>query len=49
VTDKRGLELFSIMSAEQVSDLALLWESSRQIALDVQQKIEKLNDILDRL
>jgi len=49
MTDKRGLEVFSITSAEQVSDLARLWESSRQIALNVRQKIEKLNDILDRL
>lgn len=47
--DKGGTELFSITSVEQVTDLARLWESSRQIALNVRQKIEKLNDILDRL
>jgi hypothetical protein len=49
MTDKGGTELFSITSADQVSDLARLWESFRQVALNVRQKIEKLNDILDRL
>ncbi len=49
MTDKGGTEFFSITFAEQVSDLAHLWESSRQVALNVRQKIEKLNDILDRL
>jgi hypothetical protein len=49
MTDKDGTELFSITSVEQVTDLARLWESSRQIALNVGQKIEKLNDILDGL
>ena len=48
-TDKGGTELFSITSAEQVNDLARMWESSRQVAWNVRQKIEKLNDILDRL
>jgi hypothetical protein len=49
MTDKGGTELFSITSVEHVSELARLWESSRQIALNLRQKIEKLNDILDRL
>ena len=49
MTDKDGTELFSVTSAEQVNDLARIWESSRQVALNVRQKIEKLNDILDRL
>jgi hypothetical protein len=49
MTDIAGTELFSITSAEYTSDLGRLWESARQTALNVRQKIEKLNDILDRL
>jgi len=49
MTDNGGTELFSITSAEYISDLARLWESSRQVVFNARQKIEKLNDILDRL
>jgi len=49
MTDMAGTELFSIALAEYTSDLRRLWESARQTALNVRQKIEKLNDILDRL
>ena len=45
MTDKGATELFSITTAEPASDLARLWENSRQVALNLRQKIEKLNDI----